>query len=63
MTQPIWVIKTRILLNIDPKIGEIENTMSKTKEIYKQNGLKGFYKGLSLSILLSFNGTLQMYAY
>ena len=35
----------------------------KTKEIYYQSGIKGFYKGLSLSLLLSLNGTLQMYAY
>lgn len=34
ITQPIWVIKTRMLLNIQPNIGEIENAILKTKEIY-----------------------------
>lgn len=63
ITQPIWVIKTRMLLNIQPNIGEIENAILKTKEIYQQGGYKGFTKGLGVSLMLSFNGVLQMYIY
>lgn len=46
VTQPIWVIKTRMLLNTDPNIGEIEHAVGKAKEIYKQSGYKGYLKGL-----------------
>lgn len=63
ITQPIWVIKTRMLLNIQPHIGEIENAILKTREIYQQSGYKGFTKGLGVSLLLSFNGVMQMYIY
>lgn len=45
VTQPVWVIKTRMLLNTQPKIGEIEHAIAKSKEIYQQSGVKGFLKG------------------
>ena len=35
ITQPIWVIKTRMLLNIQPNIGEIENAILKIKVLPK----------------------------
>ena len=63
ITQPMWVIKTRILLNTDPKVTQFQNVTQKIKEIYKQNRFGGFFKGLSLSLVLSLNGTLQMTAY
>ena len=30
-TQPFWVIKTRMLLNTDPNVGEFRNFINKTK--------------------------------
>jgi hypothetical protein len=30
ITQPIWVIRTRVLLNTKKKIGEIENIKQRT---------------------------------
>ena len=45
VTQPVWVIKTRMLLNTQPNIGEMEHAIQKTKQIYSQNGFKGFLKG------------------
>ena len=63
LTQPIWVIKTRMLLNIQPNVGQFENAIGKAREIYHQNGIKGFSKGIQLSLLLSFSGMLQMYVY
>lgn len=63
VTQPVWVIKTRMLLNTEPKIGEIEHAIKKIKQIYQQNGGKGFLKGLGVSLILSFSGVLQMYLY
>jgi hypothetical protein len=32
-------------------------------EIYRQNGFKGYLKGLPLSLILSFYGAIQMYVY
>ena len=63
MTQPVWVIKTRMLLNTETGLSERQHAIQKTKEIYRQLGMKGFLKGLSLSLLLSFSGVLQMYIY
>jgi solute carrier family 25 folate transporter 32 len=63
VTQPIWVIRTRMFLNTQPKIGEFDHAVSKALEIYKQNGLRGFLKGFEMSLVLSFSGVLQMYLY
>lgn len=52
-----------MLLNIKPNIGEMENAFEKGLEIYRQSGLKGFLKGIQLSLLLSFSGVIQMYIY
>lgn len=45
ITQPIWVIKTRMLLNTR-KMGELENFKTQVKEIYSQYGVRGALKGL-----------------
>ena len=63
VTQPIWVIKTRMLLNVNKKISEFGNCRKQVREIYSQNGYKGFLKGLQLSLVLSFSGVVQMYVY
>jgi solute carrier family 25 folate transporter 32 len=63
LTQPIWVIKTRMLLNINRKISEYQNFKKQVKQIYSQYGLRGFLKGLQLSLILSFSGVIQMYTY
>ena len=63
ITQPIWVIKTRMLLNTKKRSGQIAHTLEKISQIYRQNGIRGFGKGLSLSLLLSFSGVVQMYIY
>lgn len=63
ITQPFWVIKTRMLLNTSPLIGQYTNLKNKTNEIWKQHGFKGFYLGLKMNLLLSLTGALQMYIY
>ena len=35
----------------------------KAKQIYQQNGIRGYLKGLGVSLVLSFSGVLQMYLY
>lgn len=63
ITQPIWVIKTRMLLNMNQKISEYENFKKQVNEIHSQYGPKGFLRGLELSLVLSFTAVIQMYVY
>lgn len=63
VTQPIWVIKTRMLLNCNKKVSEFQNFKTQTSQLYSQHGLSGFLKGLQLSLVLSFSGVVQMYVY
>jgi len=63
VTQPIWVIKTRMLLNCNKRISEFQNFKNQTSQIYQQHGFNGFLKGLQLSLVLSFSGVVQMYVY
>lgn len=63
VTQPIWVIKTRMLLNTNPRISEYQNFKRQVKEVYSHYGLKGALRGLELSLILSFTGVIQMYVY
>jgi solute carrier family 25 (mitochondrial folate transporter), member 32 len=63
VTQPIWVIKTRMLLNTNPRISEYQNLKREVREVYRQCGVKGALRGVELSLLLSFSGVIQMYVY
>lgn len=44
-------------------IGEYENFKRVINEVYSQYGLKGFSKGLQLSLILASTGVVQMYLY
>jgi solute carrier family 25 folate transporter 32 len=63
ITQPMWVIKTRMVLNVHKNITEHQNFKEQVRELYRQHGLKGFLKGLQLSLILSSTGVVQMYLY
>ena len=63
ITQPIWVVKTRMLLNTHRNISEWQNCKRQVREIYAHDGLKGALRGLELSLLLSTSGVVQMYVY
>ena len=63
ITQPFWVIKTRILLNTDNNISQFQNIKNKSIEVWKHHGFRGLYLGLSMNILLSMTGAIQMYIY
>ena len=62
-TQPLWVVKTRMRLNTTKGITERQNFFFSYKQIQRQEGLKGYSKGLGLSLMLSMNGVVQMYSY
>lgn len=63
ITQPMSVIKTRMVLNVHKDITEHQNFKEQVRELYRQHGLKGFLKGLQLSLILSSTGVVQMYLY
>jgi solute carrier family 25 protein 33/36 len=46
-TNPIWFVKTR--LQLDQKVEGRLTCRDCIKQIYKQNGIRGFYKGISAS--------------
>ncbi|KAH9809230.1 mitochondrial carrier domain-containing protein, partial [Melampsora americana] len=70
-TNPIWVIKTRLQLEI-PTPNLISNQSIQTflkpsiecmRRIYQQEGFLGFYRGLSASYLGVIEGTIQWTLY
>jgi hypothetical protein len=63
VTQPLWVIKTRMLLNTTSRITERQNFVFSYKQIQRQEGFRGYFKGFGLSLILSINGIAQMYSY
>jgi len=62
-TQPLWVIKTRMLLNTKPSLKDYDNFLFSCKQINQQHGWRGYGIGLGVSLLLSGTGVLQMYVY
>jgi solute carrier family 25 folate transporter 32 len=63
ITQPLWVIKTRMLLNTKPGISDMQNFAFSCRQIVQQHGLIGYARGLGISIILSASGVAQMYFY
>ena len=69
-TNPIWVVKTRLQLTADHG-KTLQSTSSKSlvsslgmiKQIAREEGIRGFYKGLSASYLGVTEGTIQWVLY
>jgi solute carrier family 25, member 33/36 len=63
-TNPIWVVKTR--LQLDKSVTgarRYTNSIDCVKQIFRQEGLKGFSRGLSASYLGVSESTLQWVLY
>ena len=61
-TNPIWVVKTRLqLAQGDKKV--LGGSWLCIKKIMREEGIKGFYKGLSASYLGVTEGTIQWVLY
>ncbi|KZT68717.1 mitochondrial carrier [Daedalea quercina L-15889] len=61
-TNPIWVVKTR--LQLEQQAGKIPGgSLAIIKRILREEGVKGFYKGLSASYLGVTEGTIQWTLY
>ena len=63
LTNPIWVIKTRMLSTGSKVPGAYESFTSGAKQIYYAEGLPGFYRGLVPALFGVSHGALQFMAY
>ncbi|KAJ5570366.1 mitochondrial carrier [Penicillium hispanicum] len=63
LTNPIWVIKTRMLSTGANAPGAYCSFTSGARQIYQFEGLSGFYRGLAPALLGVSHGALQFMAY
>lgn len=62
-TNPIWVIKTRMLSTSSNYPGAYTSIANGTRQIFRSEGLRGFYNGLVPSLFGVSHGALQFMAY
>jgi solute carrier family 25 folate transporter 32 len=62
-TNPIWVIKTRMLSTSRDAPGAYKSIRQGTTHLWKTEGLKGFYRGLIPSLFGVSHGAIQFMAY
>lgn len=64
-TNPIWVVKTRLQLSVSQASGQraLGGSWMTIKQIMRDEGIRGFYKGLSASYLGVTEGTIQWVLY
>jgi len=65
ITNPIWVIKTRMCLQYTNSKTKIyyKNMFDCIRQIYRLEGMKAFYKGLIPGIFGTIHGTIQFVSY
>lgn len=63
MTNPIWVVKTRLQLSQSSGERVMGGSLTVIKKILREEGVRGFYKGLSASYLGVTEGTIQWTLY
>jgi solute carrier family 25 folate transporter 32 len=63
VTNPIWVLKTRILSTSKEQQGAYKGLVDGVIRIAKEEGIKGFYRGLVPSLLGVSQGALQFTIY
>jgi solute carrier family 25 protein 33/36 len=61
----LWVVKTRFQILADPTVGQqqYKNLNEVVRAIWKQEGPKGFFKGLIASYVGCFEGAIQWIVY
>lgn len=62
LTNPIWVVKTRLQLQGNG-INRYTSSWDCIKSMYRNEGVRGFYKGMSASYLGVIEGTIQWVVY
>lgn len=63
ITNPIWVIKTRMLSTSSSHPGAYSSILDGTRHIFETDGIAGFYRGLVPSLFGVSHGALQFMAY
>ncbi|OGM41568.1 folate carrier protein [Aspergillus bombycis] len=63
LTNPIWVIKTRMLSTSSRTPGAYASFTTGASQIYHQEGIPGFYRGLLPALFGVSHGALQFMAY
>lgn len=63
LTNPIWVVKTRMLSTSRNAPGAYRSTVQGTLALYRDEGLRGFYRGLLPSLFGVSHGAIQFMAY
>ena len=62
-TNPIWVIKTRMLSTASTHPGAYSSMLEGCRQLARAEGLRGFYRGLVPSLFGVSHGALQFMAY
>jgi solute carrier family 25 folate transporter 32 len=63
LTNPIWVIKTRMLSTARSAPGAYKSTVQGALSLYREEGVRGFYRGLIPSLFGVSHGAIQFMAY
>ncbi|CZT46238.1 probable FAD carrier protein FLX1 [Rhynchosporium secalis] len=62
-TNPIWVLKTRMLSSDRGAEGAYNSMWDGAGQVFRQEGLGGFYKGVGVSLLGNSHGAVQFAVY
>lgn len=63
LTNPIWVLKTRMLSSDRGTRGAYPSMLAGAKSIYVTEGIRGFYRGLAVSLIGVSHGAVQFAVY
>ncbi|KAI9353699.1 mitochondrial carrier domain-containing protein [Obelidium mucronatum] len=63
MTNPFWLIKTRMCADRASDPGAYKSLLDGLKQTYQGEGVRGLYKGLSMSLVGVSHGAVQFMAY
>jgi len=62
---PLWMVKTRFQIMADASVGQraFKNYRDVAQAIYKEEGIPGFFKGITASYVGCFEGAIQWIVY
>lgn len=63
LTNPVWVLKTRMLSSDRGAAGAYPSMLAGARAIHATEGLRGFYRGLGVSLLGVSHGAVQFAVY
>jgi solute carrier family 25 folate transporter 32 len=63
LTNPIWVLKTRIVSSDRGTAGAYQGMIEGARRLLRDEGLRGFYRGLGVSLLSVSHGAVQFAVY